>query len=449
MKRTSRIIAPVAGLTLCLATGLGYRLMTAPVPAAADSGAAAHAAPNSAAPAAVPARTEQAARPPAPAVQASGVKPAARAADDPDDPFSNLSPRARRMAADWCGYGAREAMKEEERKGAAQGDTVTSDGAPASDGEQVLDAARAHVLRHWLRTLRSRRDLRSQAIADYLAGDTASRARLQDLARRSTDPMVTALALQRPCKAEGCRMVDTAQWARLEPDNLAAWLVQLQAPSTSPEQLSYLIERMGQDARRYDDYLPALSQTLAALAGTETPGLTQGIEVDLLSGTVTGWPWQSLRRLMDRCQAASQQPVTAAHCARIARVMWDSAALIPRGQALGLARRVVPTGHAQRPDWEDRALRYDALLAVEAASAQALAERLERTPAEQVCQTSAALHADLRHRYRLGDWAYAEERLPTLGEPLEALARKTRHDRDGRSLLEESPPAKTAAGASR
>lgn len=444
MKKTDWNIAGAVGLALCLAAGLGYRVMTAPAPAEAATGA--HTRASAAGPASAPRGAVPAA--PLPASMASSVS--TRAAEPAaDDPFSTLSPRARRMAADWCGYGAREAMKDEERQAAAKGDTATTGGAPASDGEQVLDAARAHVLRHWLRTLRSRRDLRSQAIADYLAGDTPSRAHLQDLARRSTDPMVTALALQRPCKAEGCRMVDAAQWARLEPDNLAAWLVQVQAPSTSPDQLSYLIERMGKDASRHDDYLPALRQALAALASTETPGLAQGVEVDLLSGAVSGWSLQPMRPVMDRCQAASQQPVTAAHCARIARVMWDSASLIPRGLALGLARRVVPTGHAQRPDWEDRALRYDALLAVETASAGALAERLEQTPAEQVCQIGATLHAELRHRYRQGDWAYAEERLPSLGEPLEALARKTRHDRGGRSLLEEPPPPKAAAGASR
>lgn len=385
---------------------------------------------------------------PAPApkpLPSSASAPAAVSPPLAGPPPDGLSPRARRMREDWCGYGLQEAHREEQQREAGQGRSPASEeDEDVSDAEQVMAQAREQVLASWISALRGRKDLRAQAIADYLAGDTASRAHLQDLARRSTDPMVTALALQRPCKGQACAAVDAAQWARLEPDNLMAWMAQART-----EQMPYLIERMGREAQRSEDYLLPLSQVLAELSDATAPGLRQMAELELMVGILSAWNLPAVRPMLDSCQAARTQPATAAHCERIAQLMWESPHLLGRGLALSLARRLVPPGHAQRPEWERRALRYEALLQAEMDHHQAQVERWERSPAQEGCRVAALDHAELRKRLRMGEWAHTQEFQAASGESLEVLARRNRADRDGRSILDSPVPASAAAPSGR
>ncbi|MBB2487391.1 hypothetical protein H5407_19315 [Mitsuaria sp. WAJ17] len=356
-----------------------------------------------------------------------------------------LTPRARRMREDWCGYGLQEAHKEEQQREARQiRDTADEAAEDTGEAELLMAQAREQVLAFWISVLRDRKDLRSQAIADYLAGDTPSRAHLQDLARRSTDPMVTALALQRPCKGQACTAVDKAQWARLEPDNLMAWMAQ-----TGTEQTAYLIERMGREAQRSEDYLLPLSQALAELSVATTPGLRQMAELELMAGVLASWNLPAMRPVLDGCQAARTQPAMATHCERIAQLMWGSSHLLGRGLALALARRLVPPTHDQRPEWERRALRYEALVQAEMDRSQAQAERWAHRLPQEGCRVAAFDHAELRKRMRLGEWAFAQDFQAASGDSLEVLALRNRASRDGRSLLDSPVPASAAAPSGR
>jgi len=440
MKRTHRKIAGAAGLALCLGIGLGYWAMTEPA-AEVTRHASAGLAPASAPGPFTPAASAPAAIPPASGASA----PAA------DDLFAKLSPRARRMAADWCGYGAAEMMKDALAREAAGKDGHTpSDGEPPSDGEQVMDTMRAQRLQDWIRTLRGRSDLRSQAIGDYLAGDTPSRAHLQELARRSTDPMVTALALARPCKAEGCRMVDAAQWARLEPDNLMAWMAQLTDRPPTPEQLSYLIERMGRDATRADDYSLALSQAVASLAQARAPGLLQSAETELLSQQIMHMPLLSLRPVLEACKPGRTPTAPAGACMHIAELMWSMPHLMHRALALALARRALPAGDAQRAEWARRGERYEVLAeALMDANATAFEQLLDPSKPD-LCGVSGRMHEMLRQVMGTGEWERAAQAWAAASQPQEALIQRAREKRGGRSMMEEMPALdRPASGAGR
>ena len=435
MSGPRRWITALALLSLGLAASLGWRRAPGAQEATPVPQAAAQAPQRAASVQALAAQRQPSSVPAGPASGPLLASP----------PPDGLSARARRMREDWCGYGLPEANKEEEQRDAQRDRAHDSEEAEdPSDAEQVRAQAREQVLATWIARLRSRKDLRSQAIADYLAGDTPSRAHLQDLARRSTDPMVTVLALQRPCKSQACTAVDAAQWARLEPDNLMAWMAQ-----AGTEQMPYLIERMGRDARRNEDYLLPLSQTLAELSDATAPGLRQMAELELVVGILSAWNPPAMRPVLDSCQAARSQPVTAAHCERIAQLMWDSPHLLGRGVALALVRRLLPLTHAQRSEWEHRALRFEGLLQADLERSQAQAERWIRSPAQDGCRVAALDHAELRRRLRLGEWARVQDLQAASGERLEVLAAKYRADRNGRSVLDSPAPASATASPGR
>lgn len=437
MKRTQRTIAGLTGLALCLALGLGYRALS-------ESPAENRVVNAAAAGVASAPRPAPQASPPLPAMQPTSAASAPALATG--DAFAQLSPRARRMAADWCGYGATEMMKDARaREAAGKDDHATAGGDPPSDGEQIMDAARAQRLQDWIRTLRARSDVRSQAIGDYLAGDTPSRAHLQDLARRSTDPMVTALALARPCKAEGCRMVDAAQWARLEPDNLMAWMAQLKDKQQTPEQVSYLIERMGREATRADDYSLTLSQVVASLAQARTPGLQQSAEAELLSQRVMDVPLPNFHPLVEACKPGRAPAAPAGACAHMAGLMWDQPNLMHRALALALARQAVPVDDAQRAQWERRGERYEVLSeALMDANAAEFEQLLDQSKPD-LCGASGRLHEMLRQVMGTGEWERAAQAWAAASQPQEAMIQRARQKRGGRSMMEAMPVRDRAA----
>jgi hypothetical protein len=109
---------------------------------------------------------------------------------------------------------------------------------PDPDVERVQAWSAAQVGARWQAALRQRGDPRSLAVAEALSNEALSneasaRSRLQDLARSSPDPMLTALALAHPCEPGVCRNIEASQWSRLEPENLFAWLVQAKTTTGS------------------------------------------------------------------------------------------------------------------------------------------------------------------------------------------------------------------------
>lgn len=358
-------------------------------------------------------------------------------------PADTLSPRARRMRDDWCGYGQTEAFKDELAAEAAR-DPQEKEyrPPPPSDGDQVLKQASDTVLADWIRTLRARSDVRSQAIADYLAFDApGARAHLQDLARRSTDPMVTALALKRPC-ASGCTNVDAAQWSRLDPDNAMAWAAQLDRKS-SPELLAYVIDRM-QRTPGHDDYYATLAQVLSSLAQTRTPGLRQTAELNLMIGTLAAVPFTSLMPLRKACSARTA-PGTPEACDRIAQALWDSPSLMQRGMALSLAGQAVPAGSPRHAAWEQRAMEYDIINEAYMERLERDAETMSQTDPRLRCQTYATQHQVVKEIHAGGEWAWARRAVESSPLSREALAARARTRRDGRSFLEDAAQASRPA----
>lgn len=420
-------------------------------------GVRAHDAANAAPPAQTAIRASEAVAPAsaAPISAASSAASTASAASEATpqtSPADTLSPRARRMRDDWCGYGMAEAMRQaqefEARQSAARRAGQPEEDVEDPDAVQVISQAREERQRAWIRALRSRSDLRSQAVADVLVDEPSSRAHLQDLARRSTDPMVTALALMRPCKAPACRAVDAAQWSRLEPDNLMAWMAQLQGEAVPPEQLSYLIERMGRDTRRSDDYLSTLHQMLAALASTAEPGLQQMAETDLLASAMATVPLPSLQQVMQACTPPAMSTAQRGSCEHIADLLWDMPHQLAKALALGMARRSVPAGHPRRSEWEQRALHFDA--ATEALMADNLAnmERWASRLPDHGCQAAGEFHADLRRTLQIPEWERAEQALAASPDGREALVERARAKRGGRSPLDPAPTQAAPASAS-
>lgn len=432
-------VAATAGLLLGLAAGVVYRL-SASEPDGADRPTAPATGDLAASAVSLGLAAASQPLPPVPAASASAAAlPAA-------DAFAALSPRARRMAADWCGYGAREALKEEEAREARKKDGHASgDDESPSDGEQVINIARSERLQAWIRTLRGRSDLRSQAMGDFLAGDTPSRAHLQDLARRSTDPMVTALALARPCKSEGCRMVDAAQWARLEPDNLMAWMAQLQDSKLPAEQVNYLLERMARESRRADDYTLALTQAIAGLAQARTPGLQQMAEGDLLGNQMAAIPIPSVRPLIEACKPGRNPAPPAGACQHVAALMWQMPHLLHRTLALALARTSVPPGDPLRAEWEQRSEQYEAYSeALQDANLKDL-EQVLGSMSQDLCSAGSRLHEGFARLMTTGEWELAEHALAAASEPVSALVQRARAKRNGRSMMDGPQPAASAA----
>ncbi|MFN3304153.1 MAG: hypothetical protein ACK44A_10575, partial [Roseateles sp.] len=273
-----------------------------------------------------------------------------------------------RMRADWCGFGVAEASRQSEAVFAKAGDQPIGLEALAevrrTPGAQVLDEATAQVRQRWVAALLRRGDPRSVAVAESLGGpdgdEAQSRARLQALARTSADPMVTALALQHPCELGRCSNVDRAQWSRLEPANLQAWLALLGDAAARRTQEAYALDRMASEARYSRSYRREYQELLLSLPQTDMPGLAQEAELQLLISSAAVWPMGSLRPLTDACAARPVAPVVQQRCVAVAELLWPADDLMARSLAMGLARRLVAARPELRPRGEPRARELEA-----------------------------------------------------------------------------------------
>ncbi len=199
--------------------------------------------------------------------------------------------------------------------------------------------------------LQNRRDERSQAMADYLLAASgssqalAARARLQDRARSSTDPMLTVLALHMPCVERGCRNIEASQWSRLEPANLLAWLA---LPTRVPVDGRYLLDEISTHVRYSRDY----RQEAAALLGELPP-----------SGLELRQPWViiDLRALAGRCRGQIDAP-TAERCETVAGRLWDDGGATERLMALVLVQQAQAQLPQRQAVWEPRLRELEAVL---------------------------------------------------------------------------------------
>jgi len=317
-------------------------------------------------------------------------------------PAEELSPRAQRMRADWCGYGAVESAKEERARSA-----LDSEALERLDGIRVLRAAQRQLRARWVRQLSERGDQRSLAIAAFLdeafqhlpPEDPGSRVRLQDLARRSTDPLVTALALQRPCGPGQCVTIEATQWSRLEPDNALAWMAQWRGAALPPHRQLELITQMAAQARHADTHNRALLQVLRSLPAASEPGLPHLAESMLLFDFRADQA-SSLLALPGACGKGSEQPELRQACLAIAERFWQQDDAFLRSTAVDMA---APRPPRSEP-WAARAMLVEAVRRAVADLDQQELQVLETRMPRDPCGSLPALRAWLERRLELDDW---------------------------------------------
>lgn len=436
-----RAAAGFAGLVLALGLA-AWRLSDSP--AAAPAGPAAARVP-------VWVARVQASSASAPPTTAHATVHAAEAAEP------KLSARAERMRADWCGYGAAEHERETDallkRIEAANGTVGQAALAElgATDGARVLTEAREAVRRRWVLALRQRGDPRSLALADYLGpGDdapaeevAAANRRLQALARSSSDPMLTALALLRPCAAGTCVDVEGAQWSRLEPQNLQAWLALLKAVPDRRAELDYVMERMasqGQYSRTYEREAVAL---LLTLPQAESAGLQAEAEMQVLGSLAASWPIGNVSPITRACRDASAPAGRLERCEAIARVFWRGGDQLDRGIALGLARATIGWQPARRSAWEPQAREYEAVQAWMQQQWKRWRDLAAGEGGGTVCAGQLMLRRQLGEVRSDGEWAYAQRGMRAAGADEAALAAEWRRSA-GRGALDPIQPASAA-----
>lgn len=442
MKSSSWLRRWAGGLVLLLVVlPLAWRVAGRDV--AAPSGAEAQRAPGPAASAAV--GTAALALPARGPSAAPAVAHASSAAANPA-PAEARAALMQRMRADWCGFGAAEQSRQAEavfEKAGAGGQPIGMDAiaeANRTPGAELVAAAVAQARQRWVAVLQQRGDPRALAVAEHLGGadgDAArASARLQGLARTSSDPMVTALALQRPCAPGACSNVERAQWSRLEPANLQAWLALLGEPAARRTQEAYALDRMASEARYSRSYQREYRELLLSLPQTEAPGLAQEAELQLLISSTAVWPAGSLGSLASACAARPVDPAVLQRCMTVAELQWRADELLPRGVAVGLARRLVAARPELRARWELRARELEALRQWEADGA----ERMQAAVAEAAgspCAWQAELRRHLQATAAQGEWGRARAEMQAAGVDDAVLSARWR--RDGQAAVLPAP----------
>lgn len=409
---------------------------------------------------------------------ASAASPSTSAASLPalggaaSAPLTASEARRARMRADWCGYGADEHLRESDelmaRIEAAQG-TIGPDALAAlnaTDGARVLEQAAAEVQARWVAALRRQGDPRSRALAEYLLAGrdgpaqapaarsateaaeapAAARARLQALARSSTDPMITALALQRPCAVGACENVEPAQWSRLEPQNLQAWLTLLGTRAKAREdELAYVMERMATQGAYSNSYERDAQRLLMALPQAASPGLQGEAELHFLTSLAASWPLARLSPVSLACRRQPPAADTLARCEAIAQRLWQRDDLIGRLQALQMSRALLEARPAERAVWEPRAREAEAVQAWMQLDQERLMQPPEGQAVIAACTVQARWREVLQERVKLGEWAAARQRMQAAGADEAALAAAWQQQA-GRKLLDPvSAPSATPA----
>ncbi len=356
-----------------------------------------------------------------------------------------------RMQADWCGFGLAEKSRQIEavfEKASAGGRPIGVDviaEVNRTPAAEVTDEAVAQVRQRWVAALQRRGDPRSLAVAEYLGGSdgdvSRASARLQALARSATDPMVTALALQRPC-SPGCGNVDRAQWSRLEPANLQAWLTLLGDARTRHTQEAYVLERIASEARYSRTYEREFKVLLLELPQTESPGLVQEAELQLIVGTASAWPLASLRPAMEFCRAKAAEPASQHLCLAVAELMWQGDNLVDRSLALALVRQLLPARAGLRAQWEPRARVAEA---VRHWAESNVAPWLSEVGAEaSSCGWQAGIRRELQVRAAQGEWGQLQADMQAARADEASLSAKWRQGA-GRGLLDPLPSARPAS----
>lgn len=314
-------------------------------------------------------------------------------------------------------------------------------------GQAVVDEAIEQARERWVKALLQRGDLRSRAAAEFIRaagpeGDPA-RARLHALARTTSDPMVTALALQRPCAAGSCHNIEASQWSRLEPANLQAWLTLMRDPA-GKSQASYVLDRILQEVRFSRSYEREFQALLLSLPQTAAPGLQNEAEIQLITGMVSAWILAPVKPILDICRGDA---ASGSRCEAVARLLWQQDEYFNRAIALAIVRMQVAARPATRGQWEAQAREFEA---VGEWSQAALGRSVGRLTADTTsrCGWQSEMRKTWQEAAGRGEWQGLRAEMREAGEDEAQLAARWRQ-REGRSALDPRPPARPASAGSR
>lgn len=351
-----------------------------------------------------------------------------------------------RMKANWCGFGAaefgrqRQAVYDKARAGGS-GDKEATDETERTPGGEVLAEAMSAVRRRWVAVLVQRGDPRSRAVAELLGGvdgdDVKARARLQALARTSSDPMLTALALQMRCQPGACTNVEASQWSRLEPANLHSWLELLRdvgGRDARADQSGYVLERAASEARYSRSYARELLEVLASLPETGQDGLAVDAELRLHEHAFRGPLWQRIGAVREVCEVTPQTDgITVQRCTALVETLWTGDTTPERLFAVVTAMGMFPVQPALRARWASRTREYEAVT---------MWRRDQLAlPAGTYCEAQIEMRKALRQSAEYGEWGHARAQMQSAGVDDAALSARWHR---GTGAGASSPPASTA-----
>ncbi|MDR7331677.1 hypothetical protein [Roseateles asaccharophilus] len=349
-----------------------------------------------------------------------------------------------RMKADWCGFGVAEFNRQRQaaydrakanRSGTQAGAADEAEGTP---GAEVLAEAQAEVRRRWVQALAQRGDPRSRAVAELLGGadgdDAKSSARLQALARTSSDPMVTAMALQRPCEPHACANIEMSQWSRLEPANLLSWLALLRDPGAGEprrDQADYVLERAASEARYSRTYARELFEVLSSLQEAGRGGLAVDAELKLYGHVLAGQMFDHVGTVRTLCRETPPMDVTTVQrCTAVLEALWSGDTTLERLFALVTAKGMFPAQPALRARWDPRLREYEAVT-------EWRREQMS-SPKGAHCERTIEMRKTVRQAAEHGEWGQVRAEMQAAGADDAALSARWRR---GADPVASSPPA--------
>lgn len=371
--------------------------------------------------------------PGAPSVQASATAPSAAATALPGMDPQEQAWRSREQA--WCAQGKMLAQKAKSAPSASPAASAALE-AQAAQHELTAEQARAEQLREWQRRLRAKADARSQALADWLlrgehgVGDAAQQ-RLFELAQRTRDPFIAALAAERECSGiQPCARAAAALWLELEPHNLQAVLAAEERDKPTPADYEHLLERVAQ-TREGSRHWQAAMEHIWRLDAALPPGmrrLNRGVN---LFGLQAARPLRGMDAgFLKHCRSGSAD--TQQRCAVFADRMWQygEPELVYR-----LLTVIVAGTASERPAiWEQRAQETEAQRQWQIEQTETLLATMED---ELECQPSSRLAQWAESALLRGELAALDERLRAEGPAAQrALSERYRRAMSGFGLLE-------------
>lgn len=282
-----------------------------------------------------------------------------------------------------------------------------------------LRAAQQQLVRAWTRQLRQRADIQAQVAAEWLdishptdaASAARARARLQDLARSSRQPVAVYLALHMGCAdAAACTPVPASLWAELEPDNRLAWLAQRARNEAPAAQRDWLARAVL--APQHIDYSRELLKTLQTLPREVQPGLRRAAQQAVWSAAAFGVLPQFSGGAFRLCKSSEAKLDSALHeqCRILAQQLWrDGEDLLSHAMALSLAKAV----DADNPQWIERRAELQGLKGASPADLEAFLREHGDQPFE--CVAPDVVGQMLGDVASKGEWGMLQAHVARLG----------------------------------